>query len=320
MRSTAFSIAAIAVVLLVTTPGRLPAATGGLAWDSVTKIVPDATADSLQPGSFDSDYATAASAPTTAPGKGGMFGKLMQAAQQAQLAAGMVKTGIAEKHYVAGSKDRVDHVVLKTATITDCSARTITTLDLAKKTYHVESMDHPSTAKPGTSSGSSGPETMPTDDGTRIAISVNTKALGAKTVGGQQTNGYQSNTTFTETKPGGETHSTTADVIAYYTGIANPSPACGLFHSAAPSMGPGDMAGGLTRMMQAFQSAGIDKRITVSQTGPQMPFGKLSMFDAATFAGGDGKHNATFLSERGNVRTIDANDAAFTVPADFTKV
>ena len=161
---------------------------------------------------------------------------------------------------------------------------------------------------------------MPTDDGTRIAISVKSKALGARSVDGQQTNGYQSDTTFTVTKPGEAPQSNTADIIAYYTGMANPVTSCGLFRSGPPTVGAGDMMGAMSRMMTAFQSAGIDKRITITQNGPSLPVGKLSMYDAATFAGGDGKHNAVFLTERGNVRTIDDNDAAFTVPADFTKV
>src|SRR5580704_9908649 len=224
MRSMVFSIASIVVVLLVTTPSRVPAASGGLAWDSVIKVVPDAAAGSLQPGNFDSDYATAAAAPTPGAPSGGMFKKMAQAVENAKMAMAMFKSGVAEKHYVAGSKERIDHVVMHTATITDCSARTITTLDLAKKTYHVESMDHPTTSKPGTSSGSTQPEATPTDDGTRIAISVKTKALGAKSVAGQQTNGFQSDTTFTETKPGSQPQSNTANIIAYYTAMANPAP------------------------------------------------------------------------------------------------
>ena len=61
----------------------------------------------------------------------------------AQSAQQMMQTGLAEKHYVAGSKERTDEVVMQTATITDCVARTITTLNFRDKTYRVVSMDQP---------------------------------------------------------------------------------------------------------------------------------------------------------------------------------
>ena len=108
------------------------AAPNGLAWDSVTKVVTNADPSTLQPGSFDTDYAAAAAAP---PSGGGM--------------AGQVKQGIAEQHYAAGSKDRTDNVAQQTATIVDCVARTITTLDLRRKTYNVVSMDQSASPSSG---------------------------------------------------------------------------------------------------------------------------------------------------------------------------
>ena len=57
------AVAALSFSLLATlTPGRSYAAGNGFAWDSVTKLAVNADASSLQPVSFDADYATAAAA------------------------------------------------------------------------------------------------------------------------------------------------------------------------------------------------------------------------------------------------------------------
>ena len=135
---------AIAIALLAGSALPACAAPGGLAWDSVSKLAMSADAGSLQPGSFSDDFA-AASAPQQSGG--GLFGHMIP-----QQALAMMHSGIAERHYVAGSKERTDQVAAQTATIVDCRARTITTLDLAKKTYRVTSMDQPSASGPAQSS------------------------------------------------------------------------------------------------------------------------------------------------------------------------
>jgi hypothetical protein len=80
------------------------------------------------------------------------------------------------------------------------------------------------------------------------------------------------------------------------------------------------MMAGYMRLMRALSSNGSDPRFTVKYTGPILPAGNLSMYDAVTFTGGNSRAaGATFVTERGNLRPIDDNDPVFSVPSDFTK-
>ena len=64
-----------------------------------------------------------------------------------------------------------------------------------------------------------------------------------------------------------------------------------------------------------------------SKNGPDVtlmrsPFAKSILSLGVSMQGGEESahgHSFTVLTERGNVRAIDASDSAFSVPADFTK-
>jgi hypothetical protein len=301
-------------VLIATSPLPASAVAGGLAWDSVTKIAVNGDPSSLQPGNFDEDFAAASAAQMSDQSSGsggGIFGQMHQAMAMGQAMKQMMQTGIAERHYVAGSKERVDNLTMQTATITDCDARTITRLDLGQKTYVVESMDHPSS---GSSGG--GPGNRFNDNGTRIAISVTNTALGSRVVAGQPTSGYRSDATLTETSSSGETHTQNANLVGYYSSFDNPSPGCSRpnFGMAQARMG---MMANYSQLMRAFAAGGADKRFTVTQSGPPLPLGRLAMYDAVVFAAqGQG---VTFVNERGNVRALAATDPIFAIPPGFTQ-
>src|SRR5579863_8714747 len=97
-------LAALIVVALLVAPAvSAPAATGGLAWDSVTKMAMGSDASALQPGSFDDDYATASAAQPPAQSGGGLFGHIKAAIGMGQAFQQMMTDGFAERHYVAGS-------------------------------------------------------------------------------------------------------------------------------------------------------------------------------------------------------------------------
>jgi hypothetical protein len=288
-------------------------ADSGMAYDSVNRLVVNADPATMQPGSFDQDYATASqSAP--APSGGGLFGKFKQAIAMGENAGAMIRNGMATRHYVAGSKSRIDMNAMGMAFITDCAARTITVLNLHDKTYRVESMDHPSVATGNATGTSSAPAK---DDGTKVAIAVQNRALGASVVGGEHTNGYRSTMSFTETKPGAQPQTQHLDMVAYYSGIRAPMPSCSRF-GATGGMSPGDgmaMMAAASRVMQSLAAAGIDKRFSLSQSGPPLPAGNLAMYEALFF----GDKGTAFVSEVGNVRPIGANDPIFSIPPDFTK-
>jgi hypothetical protein len=300
-----------AFLLLAGLPLAGAAAPNGLAWDSVTKIAMNADSSSLQPGSFDDDF-TAAAAQQSGQTGGGIFGKMKQAMAMGQ----MMQTGFAEHHYVAGSKERTDHLATQTATIVDCVARTITTLDLRAKTYTVVSMDQPSTPGSGGGGGSS-PRSGPSDN-THVSISVKNAALGPRTVAGQPTNGYRSDVTFTATDSSGESHGGSGGLLAYYSNYADPIPTCSSSPATPGAGGPAAMMAGYSRLMRALSASGTDSRFSITQSGPRLPLGMLAMYDAFTFSGGQAQ-GATFVTERGHVRSINANDPIFSVPSDFTQ-
>jgi hypothetical protein len=307
----ALFISFVAVAVAASTPASVPAASSGLAWDSVTKVVMGSDNTSVQPGSFDTDYATAASAK---PPNMGIAARFMghDRAAQAQEAEQLMQSGLAERHYVAGTKERTDHVTQQTATIVDCAARAITTLDLANKTYRVTSMDSPSSPSSGGGSDSG----SRSDNDTRVAITIANTALGSKTLGGLPTSGFRSDMTITETTSSGQSTTQNANVMGYYSTYESPSTSCS--HLAQRQQGGHsmDMTAGVGHAMQVLGSLG-DPRFSVKQSGPPLPLGKLAMFSAMTFAGGG--HTGAFVTERGNVRQIDANDPVFSVPPDFTQ-
>jgi hypothetical protein len=305
-----------AILALTALPISATAASSGLAWDAVMKFSMDADPSSLQPGPFDSDFAAAAA--VQAPdqgGGGGIFNQMHKAAAMAQAMQQMMKTGTAEHHYLAGSKERIDRLAFQTATIVDCAARTITTLDLRRKTYRVESMDSSSS---GSSGGGSGGGKF-SDDGSRVAISVTNTALGARDVGGLATNGYRSDMVMTTTKPSGESQTVNGNLLGYYSNESSPALNCSGGGESAPAGGAAGMAmmGQYALAMRALAARGMSSRFSIKQSGPPLPLGKLAMYDAMTF--GQSGHSVTVSTERGNLRPIAANDAAFSIPTDFTR-
>jgi hypothetical protein len=295
------------------------AATGGLAYDSVTRFKVGGEGGSPQPGTFDADFEQA-SQPRKSSGGGGMFGK-MKAAMEA--ASGMFQSGIAQRHYIAGSRERTDDLAAQKATITDCSARTITTLDLAKKTYSIESMDKP-VPTPGPKEPSK-PGPAPTDDGTKVSMVVTTTALGPKKIGPDPTNGYNLDVKMTTTKPTGESQTSDISMTSYYSNYANPHTTCSRFGAGQAASGPG--AGAMASygaVMRGLIGGGKDARFKVSASGPAIPAGKLSLFDvfAPKGQGGEGAGPSGgfgMIMERGNVHAVTDADPAFGIPADFTK-
>lgn len=314
------AVAALAT-LVAASAGMPPvavAAPTGIAWDSVMKFSLEGDASSQQPGSFDSDYAAASAVQMPDQGGGGgIFGQINRAKAMAQATQQMMKTGSAQRHYIAGSKERTDNLLFQTATITDCSARTITTLDLRRKTYKVESMDSPSSGS-GSSGGGSGGSRF-SDDGSRVAVAVTNTALGARDVGGLPTNGYRSDMKITITKTSGESQTEQGNMVAYYSNDASPGLSCPSAGFGGAGMGAGGMAmmGKYSLIMRAIAAHGLSSRFSLTQSGPPLPAGKLAMFDAITFDAQG--HPVTVSTENGNVRSIAATDSAFSIPTDFTQ-
>lgn len=317
------------LVLVASLLGTLvPAqAAGGLAWDQVTKFSMDGT---IPEPNFEQDFQTA-SQPPAQQAHGGMFGGMTASLNAAMGAMQMFKTGIAERHYVAGNLERIDNLAQQTATITDCNARTITYLDLAKKTYRVVSMDQPSGAAPAPRQG---PQQRPSmqDDNTRFQMAYTSQALGPKQIDGINADGYKATMTITIIRPDEQPQTMNSNITEYVSSYAQPHQSCraphmGMRGGAGPGLGPGPMGAmsrnmDVSRMMnEAMRTPSGDPRFTVTSTGPPLPSGRLDVFSVYAFAGGqsNGRGFATIL-ERGNIRQInDTDQSIFGVPADFTK-
>jgi hypothetical protein len=180
-------------------------------------------------------------------------------------------------------------------------------------------MDQPAAASSG-ANGSGG--SVPKDDGTKVAITIANTALGARAVGGEQTNGYRSQMTFTETKPTGESHTQDANLVGYYTPFTRPFPQCsGAGRWSGEPMSPGQgiaMMAAASKLMGELTAAGIDKRFSLTQSGPALPVLHFSMYEAVMFSAKNGQ-GAAFVTERGHVHPLDANDPVFSIPSDFTQ-
>jgi len=314
------SLAAAALALLAAgMPAAAPAAGDGIAYDSLTKLVLGSDAPP-PPGSFANDFQVAANPPPAGDAPKLPFG-LGKSMGQMQAAMSMFKTGTAERHYVAGKKFRVDHIALNTAEITDCGARTLTTLNLKDKTYTVVSLDQPEEEHGGGGSAPGKPRPSLSDDGTKVAVSLTTRSLGEKNLDGTPASGYDANFKTTITKADGDSQSFAMETTAYYAGLAQPTEYCNEYRAGMAGMMPG--GGGAAAMaayqtaMRAVRDAKGNPRFSVTSSGPELPAGKLALYELITMKGEHGSFN--MLMERGDVHSISENDPAFSVPPDFTK-
>jgi hypothetical protein len=308
------------VLVAAALPGRAPAAGTGIAYDSVTKFAQVGSGPAPQPGNFREDFVAASATSAPAPKMPFGLGKFAAAAQNM---SNMMRTGSAERHYIGSTKERVDNVSMGTADITDCTARTLTHLDLNAKTYTVTSLDQPQSSMKSSGGSHGAPGPAPTDDGTKLAINMQTRALGPMRLDGVPTSGYNMNMKVTMTKPTGETSNFDSSMTAYYTGYAAPSFHCSSPFGSAMGQAPGGMQ--YSMIMRALGAQKGSQRFSMVNSGPPIPSGKLSLWDLMTLTGGPqagSPQGGAFAieTEKGNVRSIDDNDAVFSVPPDFRKI
>ncbi len=136
-------------------------------------------------------------------------------------------------------------------------------------------------------------------------MAVQNRSLGSAVLGGQTTTGYRSTMSFTESKPGAQPQTQHMDMIAYYSGMRRPMPNCSRFAGGGMSGGQeAAMMGEAMHVMQSLAAAGLDKRFSLSQSGPRLPAGNFPMYEAIFF----GDKGTVFVNEIGNVRPIEAND------------
>ncbi len=327
MRRTVALVALLALCSgIVLTISPSDAATG-LAWDQVLKFSTDAT---VPEPNFAQDWQTASQPAPRQQQQGGMFGALSAQMNGAMAFAQSMKTGMAERHFVAGNLERTDNIAAQTATIVDCAARTITYLDLAKKTYRIVSMDQPQTAPHSSAGRHEGSNSPMQDDGTRFKIAYVSQALGPRPIDGVNTDGYKAAMTITITKSDGSSQSMQTNLTQYVSNYGQPMQSCPAGRMAMmgiPGGGGGPMAAmmssmNMTHMMnEAMRTPNGDQRFTMTSTGPPLPTGRLDMFSVYQFAGQNSQgHAFATIIERGNIRPVsDMDKSVFGIPPDFTK-
>jgi hypothetical protein len=313
----------IGLLSILATVVPAAAASPGIAYDAVTKFAMGGAAASAQPGTFDADFQTASQPVPQQPSRGGLLGGLNAAMTQGMAMANMMKTGLAERHFIAGQRQRVDNLAAQTATILDCQARTLATLDLKNKTYKLVSLDAPQQPAAARGGGAA-PQAIATDDGSKIAMTITNQALGPRQIGPDQTDGYRSDISMTITRPGSQSVTTQMTTTEYLVKLSDYTLVCGGIASNAP--GPG--AAAMSQYALAQRAMAMNNpRFTVTSSGPTLPSGRFSLFTSITMGGpsaggsGSGGAPAGFASiiERGHERTITDEDPIFTIPPDFTK-
>jgi len=290
------------------------AASPGIAYDAVTKFALGSDAASAQPGTFDTDFQTASQPVQQQPARGGLFGGLNAAMAQGMAMANMMKSGLAERYYIAGQRQRVDNLAAQTATILDCQARTLATLDLKNKTYKVVSLDAPQ--QPAIGRGGAAPQAIATDDGSRIAMTITNQALGPRQIGPDLADGYRSDISMTITRPGSQSFTTQMTTTEYLIKPSDYTLVCG--GVASNVTGPGAAAMSQYAMAQRAMATN-NPRFTVTSTGPALPQGRFSLFTSITAGGSGAPAGFASIIERGHERAIADDDPIFTIPPDFTK-
>ena len=270
-----------------------PAPTMGIAYDSLVRGAIGATASpSIPQSNFDDDYRTAS--------QGGPSQKL--------------STGIAIRAYLTPSKERTDYLNVQRATIIDCAAKTVTTLDLSAKTYSVHNFDRPYPSTQATSVFAS------TFKDSKRTVAVATVALGPKTVKGVSADGYAVETSTTTTLASGRVMSSKANLTAYYTETRVPQLECP--KARALAIAEGLPFGRTTALGPTVRNAlqGANTNTTTVRQGPRAPTDRMPIFETwsmrmSTPSGTP--TSLTVLMECGHVRVIASDDPVFSIPSDF---
>jgi hypothetical protein len=226
--------------------------------------------------------------------------------------------------------ERVEDVTAQTATIRKCDIGQVVQLDLAKRTYSIyDPNSEPPPAAPAPAQPRRGPPPTappPQPPGTAVAeISATTRALGPQRIENLPTNGYVSTASFAMTQATGSCKNANASISTteYLSALNRPTvTSCPVRRPPVP-----ETASDVAAPPQP--TGGCRPTMSFHQSGPPVPADKLSLYSLVTMNAGAGATPAPaasgglgigFLTERGNVRSLGAENASlFDIPAGFTK-
>lgn len=225
--------------------------------------------------------------------------------------------------------ERIDDLIDQTATIRKCDMGEVYRLDLAHKTYSVYDPNSEPIAAPPPATRAATPVTVstPAPPGTAVAVITSaTKTLGPLRIENQPTNGYSQTMSFATTQSTGSCRDASASVTMqqYISGIDQPAVAFCPARRAPVPESPADLAA------PPQPAGGCRPTLELHNSGSPIPTGKLALYTLMTMNASGGATPAPsssaapgigFLTERGNLKTLGATDAAlFSVPSDFTRV
>ncbi len=298
-------------------------AQSGLAYDEVTKFV---SADANpQPGSFADDFQAAVNAQKSAAdsgGHGGLLGAIRNAMGAAQGAIQTFRSGFASTHYYLNGAERTDDVGAQTATIVKPAQHQTIFLNLAKKTYRIQTSAAPNVSEPPSPAErpQSGNQQQPQPGTGRLDITVSSQNLGAQVIDGVPTTGYRTTFNMTQSQSTGSCRDGAfqTTVTEYVSRYVEPHVGGGSARQRPVS---------IPRPERVALKPGCRPTITThSSMGGEAPQDRLAMWVLVTVSGNapsaQGQRGGGFstLIERGNVRVLSQGDSTlFAIPAGFTQ-
>src|SRR6202162_633040 len=304
MRKVLFCVAILIALVCPSTLRAQPST--GIAYDMVTKyatsnttsLATSAVPDSYDPSTFEADY-------TAATQVGSRSGSIV-------------------RMYMAPSKERFD--MGNVASIVDCTAKTLTTLDLLKKRYTLKPLGAGTALPQPSTSPAQPPFPIAALGDMKSTTTEDTRALGRREVGGRSVDVYE--TTADGTMSFSAVTMTTHSVATSYYDA-------GKMHAVEPSCGGKGSIAALSAVMggiglplgQLFgPSRAASSNFQITRTGISLPSDSEHMLlysksvttiqDAAMAM----TMTVTTVAEVGHIRSITDADPAFTVPSDFTLV
>jgi len=127
--------------------------------------------------------------------------------------------------------------------------------------------------------------------------------------------------TIVTTRGNGQSASSEMKILEYVSKYPRMSLVCRA-HGSTATAPAAAMAMAQYQMMQSAMY-GTDQRFTITSSGPALPSKRLPLWEMMTTSAGQGSARGgglSILTERGNVRSVRADDSIFSVPADFTLV
>lgn len=316
------ALAALVSAALLTRSAR--ADSGGLQYNELTRLNisgQNVAAGSYQNGSFDADFQAASAKVQQGHG---MFGfiKTFQSSMNA------LKNGSASTYYWLNNMEREDDLTDQTATITMPDKNQIIHLDLAKKTYYIETPNTgninqvpPQYQRPGQP-----PQTMPpSQPGTaKVTISVTTSSLGSQMLGGENADGYKVDFKIVSSNATGSCKNGTfeSEMVEFVTRYPEQKLRWPITfkipHFAMPQTNP-EMTG---------QAPGCKPSIGARiNHGPTAPPGRIAAWTMFNFNMSNQAQQGSMqggiggVTERGDFKALGSGDKSlFQVPAGFTQV